>query len=549
KRFLLAAVALAIAPLTANAQTFDSIFEYGNAADSNAVSGAGVPRGFTAAAGTYTITAGGTDFWSPTDHGSAIFDSAAAPVTDNFSAVVKVQIGLAGESMPGEWGRSGIMARTTPDDPTSAYFASTQKFDGPNQHILQARDVAGGDTSRPSDGATTTLITGPRAAADGVDPVPVWLALHRYNGGIYSTWAPDEGGSPGAWSNAEARNGSADHLGPVHLGLFHQNHNVQPETSTATFTDFAATGFNPDLGNFPLANSISVSDLPGKVQGSWSAAEIGGGAAEAATWKIEKLGADSFAPGLTATTFLRGNGGTMFNPAELEAHAVGTIPNIAWAGNANPPPEGMEKYPDVFNLPADTDSDGDNQENYSVDARGQIFIPEAGTYQFKDGIDDYTYLEIDGEVLIDDNNWTGISGVDNGGSPIVSKEFAEAGWKDFTFQMAEGGGGDAGVLYWDYNNDGFPAGQTDPAGLQAIIPAENFRSVQTEVLETLEGVSIVDGVAMDAGGNMMSVMAGDRIRLTVNGESQVINIVPEPSSLALCLVGVLGLLKLRRRSR
>ena len=109
--------------------------------------------------------------------------------------------------------------------------------------------------------------------------------------------------------------------------------------------------------------------------------------------------------------------------------------------------------------------------------RGQIFIPEAGTYKFKDGVDDYTYLVIDGDVLLDDNNWTGPTGSDNGGSPIVEKTFDEAGWYDFTFRMAEGGGGDAGTLYWDYNNADFPAGQTDPAGTGALIPAENFRSV------------------------------------------------------------------------
>ena len=118
-------------PLVVNAQTLDMLYEYGNAADANDFSGAGIPRGADfsdAASGNYTITAGGTDFWSGTDHGSAIFGPDNEPVTGNFSAVVKVQVGLEGEVMPGEWGRSGIMARTDPADPQSAYFASTQKF-------------------------------------------------------------------------------------------------------------------------------------------------------------------------------------------------------------------------------------------------------------------------------------------------------------------------------------------------------------------------------------------------------------------------------------
>ena len=161
RRFIPFLIAFAISPLAVNAQVLDDLFEYGNAAEANAESGAGMARGTTydAATDVYTITAGGTDFWSPTDHGSAIFDADGSTVDGNFSAVVKVSIGLPGEVMPGEWGRSGIMARTDPADPASAYFASTQKFNGGKQHILQARDAAGGDTGRPSNGATTTLVT------------------------------------------------------------------------------------------------------------------------------------------------------------------------------------------------------------------------------------------------------------------------------------------------------------------------------------------------------------------------------------------------------
>ena len=77
RRFFPLLIAFAISPLAANAQVFDTIYEYGNAADSNQTSGAGVERGATydGAGNTYTITAGGTDFWSGTDHGSAIFDA------------------------------------------------------------------------------------------------------------------------------------------------------------------------------------------------------------------------------------------------------------------------------------------------------------------------------------------------------------------------------------------------------------------------------------------------------------------------------------------
>ncbi len=546
-------MALASGPIAAIAQTFDTLYEYGNAADSNATSGAGVPRGANfsdSASGNYTITAGGTDFWDVSDHGSAIFDSTAAPVTGDFSAVVKVSIGLTGEVMPGEWGRTGVMARTDPAAANSAYFASTQKFDGPNQHVLQFRDSLGAGTSRVSDGSATTLVTGPRAAAEGVDVAPVWMGLHRYGDQIFSTWAEDMGGAPGTWSVAEGRVGSADHVGPVQLGLFHQNHNVQPEVSTATFTGFTVSDFDNSLGQFPLAITRAPIYLnaDGKVVGSFSGIETGGGDPQAVTWQVELLGAATITDGLAARSFLRGNSGSNFDPDSLAPQGSGQLANLSWFGNANPPPAGFEKYPDIFNLPSDTNSDADNQEDYSVDAVGQIFIPEAGTYKFKDGVDDYTYLLIDGQVLIDDNNWTGPNGSDNGGSPIVEKTFDEAGWYDFTFRMAEGGGGDAGTLYWDYNNSEFPAANTDPAGTGALIPAENFRSVAYAVDASLSDVSVMnDEVLMDAAGNMLTATPGTLARVTVNGVPQIVELVPEPSSILLGLIGLLGLLGIRRR--
>src|SRR5690606_16576792 len=85
---------------------------------------------------------------------------------------------------------------------------------------------------------------------------------------------------------------------------------------------------------------------------------------------------------------------------------------------------------------------------------GEIFFPEPGLYQFKDGVDDFTYLAIDGQELINDNAWTGVLGGDNGGSPIVSLDVATSGWKSFEFIASEGGGGDSGVLYWDWTDAG-----------------------------------------------------------------------------------------------
>jgi hypothetical protein len=315
--------------------------------------------------------------------------------------------------------------------------------------------------------------------------------------------------------------------------------------------NYSVSGFNNALGNFPLnvtRAELSL-DASGRLVGKFLGNEVGGGPDQPVTWKLELLGNETIMPGLFARSFLRGNSGVNFDPDMLTAQGSGVIGNLSWWGNANPPPAGIEKYPDVFNLPADTNNNANNQENYSVDASGQIFIPEAGTYKFKDGVDDYTYLNIDGDTLIDDNNWTGPNGSDNGGSPIVEKSFAAAGWYDFTFRMAEGGGGDAGVLYWDHNNTDFPASQTAAAGLGALIPAENFRHRTFIVEGTLTDTSIEDGLLTDAAGNTLTAAPGRMVRVTVNGVSEIVEVVPEPSSILLCVLGGLGLLNTVRRRR
>ncbi|MCB1097228.1 MAG: hypothetical protein KDN22_16765 [Verrucomicrobiae bacterium] len=144
-----------------------------------------------------------------------------------------------------------------------------------------------------------------------------------------------------------------------------------------------------------------------------------------------------------------------------------------WTGNGTAIP-GVQDYPAETNLARD---------NYITRLSGQILFPEDGTYKFRDGVDDYTFLYIDlngngvedsGEVLIDDNAWTGTATNDNGGSPIVEVT-ATAGWVDMVMYTAEGGGGDAGVLYWDYDPvGGIGAGVGFPTALdQAIDLAAN----------------------------------------------------------------------------
>ena len=156
---------------------------------------------------------------------------------------------------------------------------------------------------------------------------------------------------------------------------------------------------------------------------------------------------------------------------------------------------GSDEVRDIPQYPTETDGviTGDN---YTVKLQGEILIEESGFIQFLDGVDDYTYLAIDidrsgvagdteDEVLIDDNDWTNALSNANGGAPIVEAEFDVAAggeWLAIEFNMAEGGGGDSGTLYWDAGPEAefFPSNQGDGVdeidAALLLIPDTNLRS-------------------------------------------------------------------------
>jgi len=146
-----------------------------------------------------------------------------------------------------------------------------------------------------------------------------------------------------------------------------------------------------------------------------------------------------------------------------------------WSGSAD--------VIDVPKYPAEVDGviTGDN---YTVKLEGEILIEEQ-FITFLDGVDDFTYLAIDvdrsgvagdsdGDVLINDNAWTNALSDGNGGGVVVEVEFedlaADGEWLAIEFNMAEGGGGDHGMLYWDAGEDG-------------------------EFLPTVQGEGVIDGDA------------------------------------------------------
>ena len=91
--------------------------------------------------------------------------------------------------------------------------------------------------------------------------------------------------------------------------------------------------------------------------------------------------------------------------------------------------------------------------------------------------------------MIDDDTWTNALSEANGGAPIVEVEFediADGGeWLAMEFNMAEAGGGDHGMLYWDAmdEDDFFPLDQGEGVHpLDAsifMIPDSHLRGPET----------------------------------------------------------------------
>ncbi len=160
---------------------------------------------------------------------------------------------------------------------------------------------------------------------------------------------------------------------------------------------------------------------------------------------------------------------SIFGSAELLVPAFQAGHGSTWWTGSDAELGELVKYPDEVQPPFNND----NNDNYVVRATGEILIPESGTYRFTDGVDDFTYLAIDidksgvagdsaDEVLIEDNSWTNtLRDGNNGGGGLGEADFDVAAggeWLAIEFNMGEGGGGDSGVIYWDYDPNA-PAGQ------------------------------------------------------------------------------------------
>ena len=198
------------------------------------------------------------------------------------------------------------------------------------------------------------------------------------------------------------------------------------------------------------------------------------------------------------------------------------VPSISWSDARGP----VGYPPEVVDL-------GDNQDDYSVQVKGEIFIPEPGVYRFKDGVNRYAYLAVAGQELIEDSD-----GVLHHGrrSPIVTLDMSDINangeWVPIEFRMSAIDGRDNAALYWDYDpsaaegnrlgqNKGFPPESRQQAGPEAIVPESHlrhgeFRRVSPDQVQVVAtGTGPLGGPGMDALLNLPAT-TGDVVRVTLN---------------------------------
>jgi len=537
----------ALLALHAGAETLDSLGEFGNAGTANATSGAGTPRGANfdnAGTNAYTITAGGTDIWGGSDNGSFIWDSTTSRAAgENFSVVVR-SVSIAGdpaEAIAGEWGRTGPMARNTPDVANSANVAHIRKSGPTHTTILQGRQNNGGGTDRGPGNNGEHANAAENNANGTVRNTPLWLSLSRVNGTWYSTWAVDNAGVPGAWSDLRVRAGTPDMSGEVWVGLAHQSHNINPVTNTAAFDNFSVGPFDADLGDFPITTTCDITFTGNDVFLSAFGAELGVGPTQDVDWEVRFVTTGmSFTDGqLKADIWLAGNGGNIAAFDALpEPNGTTFIEHIDWNANAytRTNDAGLNLFAEA--VPG---SFGGDQGNYAVELTGEIHIPNDAdrdsveSILFHDGVDDFCYLEIDGVVLINDNTWSNVGGTGNGGGAqatldVSDAKFDDGEWVSFRMVTWEGGGGDDAILVWDAldrtGSDSITGGADgvltsylgtglgDGAQISFahdtsdIIPAENFRTPAPAT------VSIADGDGQPSN-LMVGTLAADTVAVEV----------------------------------
>ena len=504
-----------------SAEVLDTLKEYGNAGDQNKpVNPAGNPRGADfsqGAAGTYSITAGGTDHWGNQDNGSWIYDADGSRAAgSNFSAVVR-SVSIAAdplEPLGNNWGRTGLMARQNPDERGSPNVSHIRR-DGNNAWTsLQGRK----DLNQGTDRNGGEMGNGAQAAGNPFDRTRAfWLGLHRVDGFWYATWAEDNNGVPGNWSAPRKREDSGNNMnGEVYVGLAHQSHGGNNAHNlggnTAVFDNF----YVGDFGTFTTGGSGSLTLDGTTITASQNAGTLGTDGSDT-EWRVDYMTAtptEVISGGLKADIYMVNN---KANKNNFDAMVANDTPNGTafieipywWSNNYTSTNAANEN---LF-AAAVPGSFGGNQDNYNVNMTGQIFIPSdedrggRETVEFHDGIDDFTLLIIDGVILINQN---GASNQNGSNGSLASfdcsdPKFDDGEWVDIQFGMGEGGGGDSCSLAWNAlsadgwnpNNVGIGGtGNLPHAGFR--VPAANFRTVTQNFVEISQsGTGSITDLVLD----------------------------------------------------
>ena len=241
-------------------------------------------------------------------------------------------------------------------------------------------------------------------------------------------------------------------------------------------------------------------------------------------------------PGLGQSWYAVGNPGSKAGVDNIAFSNERLVPYFRaedgtwWTGSGDL--SDIHKYPVETDVPGQFE--GANRDNYTVVLTGEILIEE-DTIRFLDGVDDFTYLAIDidnsgtagddpNEVLINDNAWTNANSSGNGGAPIVQADFPNKGWLAMEFAMAEGGGGDHGMLYWDAldEDEVFPENQGDGVDdLDAF-----FLQIPDTHLQSHEVPSEL--ISGDFVGSLPAIPQGWEIDVNADGTSDVFALAANP---------------------